>query len=112
VNWTRRLTDDEIADLLDREQQQRDQITATAPDEQPPAFGPLPTQANSTQLVLACAVHAIALDLAALVHQSTCTAPNPTTLPGCDCTPEAPPTTDGPALVKALALPTHWQSVA
>jgi len=106
VNWARRLTDDEMASLLALEQQLRDQILATAPPEQPPVFGPLPTQADSTQIVFACAVHAIDMDRAALVHQSTCTAPNPAYLSSCDCTPEEQPTVT--ALSETLNLPDHW----
>jgi hypothetical protein len=108
VNWTRRLTDDEMTALLAREQQMRDQILVAAPPDQPPNFGPLPTQADSTQIVFACAEHAIAMDRAALVHQNTCTAPNPANLPTCDCTPEPPPPpSDTPQVVK-MGLPDHW----
>lgn len=110
VNWTRRLTEDELAALVEQEQQNRDQLTALAPPEQPPVFGPMPTLANSTQIVHACATHSISLDLATLVHQCTCTAPNDATLPGCDCTPESLPESEPDSqVVAALSLPGHWQ---
>lgn len=46
-----------------------------------------PADANSTVPVYACASHEISMDLAALRHQPTCTAPNLTEIPKCDCTP-------------------------
>jgi hypothetical protein len=48
------------------------------------------------------------MDAAALVHASSCTAPNEADLPGCDCTPEPlpePEPVDEPA---PTLLPEHW----
>jgi hypothetical protein len=89
-----------MAALIAREKEQRAAITAAAPPEQPPVLGPMPTPTDSTKIVLACEGHSIGLDLAILVHQSTCTAPNPADLPGCDCTPEESPTTNDPAVAR------------
>jgi hypothetical protein len=49
-----------------------------------------PADPNGTVPVYACADHSVSLDLAAMRHQSTCTAPNAANLPGCDCTPFVP----------------------
>lgn len=46
-----------------------------------------PADASSTVPVYACTSHEISMDLAALRHQATCTAPNLAELPKCDCTP-------------------------
>lgn len=114
VNWVRRLTDDELAALIANEQAQRDQILTQYPAGDPPAFGPMPAADNSTRVVFACAQHAITLDLAALIHANTCTAPNAADLPNCDCTPTAFPP-PSPLVDKQLAarpLPDHWQPPA
>lgn len=107
VNWVRRLTTDELSTLVAREQQKRDQLLAAALPTEQPVFGPMPTAADSTRLVHACAAHAIVMDLAALVHQNTCTAPNPANLPGCDCTPEQPSPPTEPTEAER-PLPVHW----
>jgi hypothetical protein len=44
-----------------------------------------PTNTNLIN-VFACINHQLNANLAAEVHQSTCTAPNPANLPNCDCT--------------------------
>jgi hypothetical protein len=108
VNWLRRPTDDELAEVVKAEQDRRDQIRLLADPQLPePEFGPLPTADGMTRAVYACGPHAIAMDAAALIHASSCTAPNEADLPGCDCTPEPPPVapteeTPGPV------LPDHW----
>jgi hypothetical protein len=104
VQWRRRPTPAELADVVAAEQDFRARVTAATDPEQPPVFGPLPTAADTTIPVYACGPHAITRDLAALVHASDCTAPDPDLLPGCNCTPEpAPePHTD------AAPLPDHW----
>ncbi|MEW2301983.1 hypothetical protein AB0958_18750 [Streptomyces sp. NPDC006655] len=107
VNWLRRPTEAEVAEVVAVEEERRAELRRLA-DKQlpPPEFGPLPTADGMTRTVLACAKHAITLDAAALIHQSTCTAPDPAVLPGCNCTPEGvepetpPVTTDD--------LPDHW----
>jgi hypothetical protein len=50
--------------------------------------------------------HAIGMDAAALIHAKTCTAPNPATLPGCDCTPEPAPAPEPPP--GPPPLPASW----
>ncbi|MBB4893549.1 hypothetical protein FHS39_002580 [Streptomyces olivoverticillatus] len=107
VHWQRRLTSAEFAAHLALEEQRRDERLRLADPEQPvPGFGPLPRTAECTTPVYACAVHAIGLDAAALIHQSTCTAPNPVHLPGCDCTPEPAPPVDPEST--RVVLPDHW----
>ncbi|MEU2426904.1 hypothetical protein ABZ619_38830 [Streptomyces sp. NPDC007851] len=107
VNWLRRLTDAEVAEVVAVEEERRAEILRHA-DQQlpPPEFGPLPTGDGMTRTVLACAQHAITLDAAALVHQKTCTAPDPAVLPGCNCTPEASQPEAPPAVPDDL--PDHW----
>ncbi|RCH70453.1 hypothetical protein DT019_02910 [Streptomyces sp. SDr-06] len=92
VHWQRRLTDPEFADYLHAIQTRRDELTLLAdPQQQPPDFGPLPTQTDVTRAVGACIHHAIGQDAAARIHTKACTAPNAKTLPACDCTPEPLP---------------------
>jgi hypothetical protein len=107
VQWQRRLTPDELTALVAVEEQRRDVVRLLAdPDMPPPVFGPLPTAADSTRAVYACGQHSLTLDLAAHVHASTCTAPNNTLLPHCDCTPEPLPAP--PAPPQMATLPTGW----
>lgn len=107
VNWQRRLTPAEIAEAQAAERERRDQALLLAdPQLPPPDFGPLPDCADWTRAVYACAAHGITLDAAALVHQATCTAPQPADLPGCDCTPETRP--DSPPDPPPPELPTGW----
>lgn len=111
VQWQRRLTDAELAGYIGLEQERRDERLLLADPQQPaPDFGPLPTAADCTRPVFACGPHAITLDAAALVHQATCTAPATADLPGCDCTPEAPPQPRLAAEAEASRLPAHWTS--
>lgn len=108
VQWLRRPTDDETDDAVRVEQERRDRIVLLADPQLPaPTFPPLPTGDDLVHTVYACASHAITLDAAALIHASTCTAPNGADLPGCDCTPEPPqsnPHTEPPA----PEMPAHW----
>lgn len=106
VQWQRRPTADELAAVVTMEQSRRDQAVAAgaSPTDD---FGPLPTQQDTVIAVLSCGIHAITMDLASLVHASTCTAPNNANLPGCDCTPEPAPAPE--PLVERTALPDHWQ---
>ncbi|MFD9632841.1 hypothetical protein [Streptomyces violascens] len=107
VHWRRRLTDEEFAAYVAVEQARRDLETLLADPQKPaPVFGPLPTADDTTRVVHACGQHAIGIDAAALIHAKTCTAPNPATLPGCDCTPE-PPLPPEPAPT-ASPLPASW----
>lgn len=110
VQWQRRPTETELAPLVDAEQSRRDAVLAAADPEQPtPAFGPLPTAADTAIAVFGCGPHAISMDLAALVHASDCTAPDPAVLPGCNCTPEPEPAPQ-PMHAVAQALPDHWMN--
>jgi hypothetical protein len=114
VQWKRRPTADELAEITAVEQSRRDEFLLLADPQQPaPEFPPMPTAADTIIAVYACAAHAIGLDLAALVHASDCTAPDPAVVPRCSCTPEPPPPED-PEMLAALgpnpALPNHWQS--
>lgn len=109
VQWRRRLTDAELAAHITLEQEKRDERLLLAdPQLPPPEFGPLPQADECTTPVFACGPHAIDMDAAALVHASSCTAPNEADLPGCDCTPEPlpePEPVDEPA---PMLLPEHW----
>jgi hypothetical protein len=109
VQWQRRPTADELAVLVAAEQSKRDQILATAdPRQPPPVSRPLPTEQDTLIAVYACGPDAIGMDLAALVHASDCTAPDPALLPGCNCTPEPAPEPT-PLHDEPLPLPDHWQ---
>jgi hypothetical protein len=109
VNWQRRLTDTELAAHQAAEQERRDQLVQLADPQQPaPVFGPLPQAEDCTRIVHACGPHAITRDAAALVHQKTCTAPNPEHLPECDCTPEQLPTVAAAENEPGPELPDHW----
>lgn len=108
VNWRRRPTDDELAEVVAVEQSRRDHVLLLADPQLPaPEFGPLPTADGMTRTVYACGSHAITMDAAALVHASACTAPDEDDLPGCDCTPEPHPA-DPPEEAPASTLPDHW----
>lgn len=110
VVWTRRPTDSELDAIVAVEEAQREEIVELAdPNLPPPGFGPMPTEETTTIPVYACAAHAISIDLAARIHQNTCTAPNPPDLPGCDCTPEPLPDNPDPTVVQQMTLPDHWQ---
>ena len=106
ANWRRRPTDDELALFQQAEESRRETRRLLADPQLPaPDFGPLPTAEETTMAVYACGPHAITLDSAALVHASSCTAPNEADLPHCDCTPEtAPPAEPAPV----SQLPEHW----
>lgn len=111
VNWRRRLTADELAEHVRAEQDRRDQALLLAdPQLPPPVFPPLPTGDDDTRTVYACAGHAITMDGAALIHASSCTAPNEAGMHGCDCAPEphpdpAPEPAEDPMTAR---LPAHW----
>jgi hypothetical protein len=108
VQWQRRPTTDELAAIVTVEQSRRDAVLGAADPQQPaPEFGALPTEADTLIAVFACGQHAIGQDLAALVHAADCTAPDPATLPGCNCTPEPAPAPQ-PEHTVALPLPDHW----
>ncbi|MGR3875801.1 hypothetical protein ACUXZZ_45530 (plasmid) [Streptomyces graminifolii] len=107
VNWRRRPTADELAEVVTAEEKRRAWIEFHADSQLPaPVFGALPTAADVTCTVYGCAQHAISLDAASLIHQGTCTAPDPDQLPGCNCTPEVPEPETPPVVVDPL--PDHW----
>jgi len=118
VHWQRRLTPDEISAEQAREQARRDEALAQwqqivdsldGSDQAPPPkpdFGPLPDCLDYTRTVYGCYHHAITRDSAALVHRATCTAPDPATIPACNCTPEPAPEPD-PA-PEPPQLPPGW----
>lgn len=108
VHWLRRLTDDELDEVRRVESDRRAEVLRLADPQLPaPVFPPLPTGADFTRAVYSCGPHAITMDAAALVHASSCTAPNETDLPGCDCTPEPAPEAPVEA-APAAPLPDHW----
>lgn len=108
VHWRRRLNDDELAEHIRLEQERRDQVLLLADPQLPaPVFPPLPTGEDDTRTIYACGPHAITMDAAALIHQSSCTAPDADHLPECDCTPEAHPEDEDEAPSR---LPAHWQT--
>lgn len=108
MQWRRRPTDSELAAVVAAEQAFRDRVLAAADPQQPPVFGALPAAADTTIPVYACGLHAISMDLAALIHAGDCTAPDSTVLPGCNCTPELAPAPE-PMHTDPQALPDHWQ---
>lgn len=108
VHWSRRPTAAELSDLLAAETARRADIVALSDPDNPPAFAPMPTTDCFALPVYACAAHGLTIDLAAHVHANTCTAPNPASLPHCDCTPESLP---APEIVQAGSptdLPIGW----
>lgn len=110
VQWQRRPTGAELAAIVAVEQARRDEALINANPKLPrPVFRPLPAAKDITIAVFGCNTHAISQDLAALVHAANCTAPNPSNLPGCDCTPEPAPRPE-PMHAAALPLPDHWQN--
>jgi hypothetical protein len=114
VNWRRRPTEAELAEVIATEQSRREQILLLADPQQPaPVFPPLPSGDDMTRTLYACADHAIGMDTAALIHASSCTAPNEVGQHGCDCTPEPHPKPDlSPEQEEQAAasrLPAHWQ---
>jgi hypothetical protein len=118
VHWQRRLTADEIAAEQAKEQARRDGVLtewqqivdslagSDTPAPPKPDFGPLPDCADYTRTVYGCYNHAITHDSAALIHRATCTAPDPNTVPACNCTPEPAPQPDPDP--ESLPLPPGW----
>ncbi|MGW1744585.1 hypothetical protein ACWCRD_02995 [Streptomyces sp. NPDC002092] len=108
VNWRRRPTADELAAHVAAEQERRqERILLADPQQAAPVFPPLPTADDTTVTMYACGAHAIGMDAAALIHAGSCSAPNETDLPGCDCEPEPHPE-DAPE--PPSMLPDHWQT--
>jgi hypothetical protein len=107
VHWLRRLTPDETAVERDKEEDRRAKILALADTQAPPpVFPPLPDYGTWVHAVYGCLSHAIAQDAAALVHQATCTAPDPAKLPACNCIPETAPAPDADPTPRPL--PPGW----
>lgn len=57
-----------------------------------------------TDAVYSCAEHAVSLDLAALLHESTCTAPGT----ACNCTPTPLATSPADEPPEPAQLPPGW----
>lgn len=110
AQWQRRLTNQELGPVIELETQRRARAVELAdPQLPPPVFGPLPGTTDFVKPVMACGPHAITLDLATQVHQSSCTAPAEVDLPGCSCTPEPLPVSPPEAVSEPVAsLPDHW----
>ena len=111
VNWRRRPTDAELAEIVAAEETRREELRLLAnPQLPPPQFPPLPTAQDTTRTLYACAQHALDVEPASLIHQKTCTAPNAEGQWGCDCTPEPAPK-PAPHVFAETApsrLPAHW----
>jgi len=107
VNWMRRPTDDEVAEVIATEEERRAQLLLLADPQAPaPDFGPLPTGDGMTRTVYACVTHAIPLDAASRVHAKECTAP----ATACTCTPEPPPHAPLDGGTTGPQLPDTWIS--
>lgn len=106
VQWRRRLTAVELAELVRAEEGRRAEITLLADPQSPPVFGPMPGAGDSTVAVFACADHALDLELAAHIHAAECAAPHPDHMPACDCEPEPHPIPEAPPAT--VTLPTGW----
>jgi hypothetical protein len=112
VGWSRRLTDDETAAVVEAEEKRRAwEIMLADPELGPPEFGPMPTGEGMTAPVYGCLDHAIGIEAASRIHEATCTAPNPAQLPDCDCTTETPAYEPLEA-EDARPLPDTWASTA
>ncbi|MFJ5217180.1 hypothetical protein ACIP98_20960 [Streptomyces sp. NPDC088354] len=110
VHWNRRLTDEEYADYERDELSRRAERRLLADPAEPALqFRPLWDRGDILRPVHSCGPHAITLEAAALVHASSCTAPNEADLPNCDCVPEKPPAEVAPGLPAETVLPDHWQ---
>jgi hypothetical protein len=108
VQWSRRPSDAELAQLVAVEQARRDLALAGADPSRPrPEFGPLPSAGDTTIAVFACADHTVDLEHAARVHAADCQAPHPDHLPSCDCEPEPHPEPT-PLGGPKVQLPTGW----
>jgi hypothetical protein len=66
---------------------------------------------DATVPVFGCDQHLIGLDLAAHVHEASCTAPDPAALPGCGCTPEPLPPQESLS-APVVTLSTGWTVLA
>ncbi|MDH6123451.1 hypothetical protein [Kitasatospora sp. GP82] len=108
VQWQRRPTDTELADVVAAEQELRTRAAQLADPERPVTFGPIPTAADTTLAVQACADHAINLDTAAKIHAADCPAPHPDHLPACGCQPEPHPEPEPHPGAQVVTLPTGW----
>lgn len=108
VQWQRRLTQAEMDTEHARLNEIRAERILLQDPKNPLVFGPLPSLADSTTAVFACAQHAIDMNAAALIHQADCTGPHgdQSPHPQCSCTPEGsqprPPAPEP-------ELPAHWR---
>lgn len=109
AQWSRRLTDVEFATVTTAELARRDAILLLAdPSLPPPQFGPMPTPEDCVHAVWACSAHAITVNAAAHVHAKDCVAPDLTTLPTCNCTPEPIPIVQPGIIPATVTLETGW----
>lgn len=107
VQWLRRPTPDELAQVVAAEQDRRERWLAAADPEQPlPVFGPLPAADDTVRAVYACPAHAIPVEQAAHVHDAHCPASSPTDSTHCPCKP--PPVVEEPLAPEPTVLPTGW----
>lgn len=108
VQWRRRPTASELADIVAAEQVRRDRARTLADPAGPaPVFGPLPTAADVVISVYGCAKHNVSLTSAALVHSASCLAPDPAHAANC-CTPEPAPAAPPVAAQAMTTLATGW----
>jgi hypothetical protein len=99
VQWRRRPTDAELAELVQAEKARREQVLLLSDPQQPaPEFGALPTVDGTVIAVFSCAQHTIELEAAARIHASDCA--------GCSCEPEPHP--DAPPPPAMTILPSGW----
>lgn len=102
VQWQRRPSEAELADLVAVEQDRQTGLGLPAEQHR------LPTADETVIAVFACAPHAIHMELAARIHAATCQAPHDDHLPDCDCEPEPLPEPDHAGIDDMVTLPTGW----
>jgi hypothetical protein len=107
VQWLRRPTPDELAQLVAAETDRRERWTADADPAALPQFGPLPAVDNTVQAVYACPAHAIPMEAAARVHDAHCPASYPAGGTYCPCEP--PPAAEPePPAPEPTVLDSGW----
>lgn len=110
VQWVRRPNGPELSTEVARvKERHAKHVELSDPQLPPPSAPVLPTAADTTMAIYACGDHAITASAASLIHASTCSAPNPTNLPACDCVQEQHPSPPIPPQGKKSKLPPDWQ---